>query len=162
MATTQSKKTNASKASSSTSKSTKKTSRPKKTVQAEVVTEKKTTDAENIFDSRLLILLSHLLGLVTSFVGALIIYLVAEDDLVKKHATAALNFQISLFIYASVTSIVGTFLTAITFGIFAIILAPFMLVLFFYGVIPPILATIKASDNIKSVYKYPFVIDFLK
>lgn len=44
--------------------------------------------------------LAHVLGLVTGFLGPLIIYLAASDDpAARRHASAALNWQLSLLIY---------------------------------------------------------------
>lgn len=112
-------------------------------------------------DNKTLILLAHILGLVTSFIAALIVYLVSEDTLVKKHAAAALNFQISLIVYATIFTVVGGFLTVITLGLFGLLMIPLSFVLMAYAIIPPIIATIRANEDIKNVYNYPLVINFI-
>lgn len=51
-------------------------------------------------DPRTMAMLAHLLGIVTGFLGPLIIYLVNgdKDPFVRHHAAEALNFQITLVI----------------------------------------------------------------
>ena len=141
-------------------KSTKKSPSSAKKVDAEVVSSK-TTATEQI-DSKTLILLAHILGIVTSFVAPLVVFFVSNDALVKKHAAAALNFQISLIIYGTIITVVGGILTFITLGLFGLLLIPIYLVLFAYALIPPIIATIKANESIKEVYKYPLSLELIK
>lgn len=52
-------------------------------------------------DDKLMAMAVHLLGLFTSFLGPLVIYLIKRDEspAVGDHAREALNFQISLFVY---------------------------------------------------------------
>ncbi len=53
----------------------------------------------NVGDEKTLALLAHILGIVSGFVGALIIYLIATDKpFAKQQAQEALNFQITLII----------------------------------------------------------------
>lgn len=45
--------------------------------------------------------LAHVLGLITGFLGPLIIFLTARDDpAARRHASAALNWQLSLLVYS--------------------------------------------------------------
>jgi hypothetical protein len=148
---------------STSKKSTKATDekpKNKKKVEAEVVSEKTSTTDQ--IDSKTLIILSHILGIVTSFVAPLVIYLIAKDSLVKKHAAASLNFQISLIIYGTVITVVGFILTFITLGLFGFILFPLYLVFIGYALVLPIIATLKASDNIKDIYAYPLTLQLVK
>lgn len=49
--------------------------------------------------------ITHLLGLFTWVFGALFVFLVTEDDFVKRNAASALNWQISFTIYLFVSLI---------------------------------------------------------
>ena len=138
---------------STSKKSTKTTdskAKTKKTIEAEVVNDKGGSSSINV-DNKTLIVLAHILGIVTSFVAPLVVLLISEDSLVKKHATAALNFQISIIIYGLVLTIGGGILTAITFGLFGLILVPLYFVFGVFAVVPPILATVKANEDQKKV-----------
>ena len=46
-----------------------------------------------------LAVLTHILGLITGFIGPLVLYLVAKDNYTKEHSKHALNWQISYAIY---------------------------------------------------------------
>ncbi|MEN8906756.1 MAG: DUF4870 domain-containing protein [Clostridiales bacterium] len=82
-------------------------------------------------DEKMLAILCHVLGILTSFVGPLVMYFISEDKpFVKDHAKEALNFQITLLIAYIVSGLlwfvcIGTILTfiiwiaAIVFGIMA-------------------------------------------
>lgn len=94
--------------------------------------------------------LAHILGLFAGFLGPLIILLIGDDENSKKHSRAALNWQISLSIYAIVSFI-------LFFIFIGMILLPVLAVL---NVIFCILAAIKASKG--EFYNYPLTIKFLK
>lgn len=67
--------------------------------------------------------LAHVLGLLTGFLGPLVLYLAAKDDpAARRHASAALNWQLSLLIY-----LVGS---AVAIAILAQAAAPLFVVLF--------------------------------
>ncbi|HLP79959.1 MAG TPA: DUF4870 domain-containing protein [Acidobacteriota bacterium] len=95
-------------------------------------------------------MLSHLLGIFTNFIGALLIYLVAKDDFSKANARNALNFQISLVIYV----VVSIFLMLILIGFFL------LMGLGLLNLITSIIGAIKANEG--EVYEYPLAIKFLK
>lgn len=101
-------------------------------------------------NSKVLSILSHILGIFTGFIGALIIYLVAEDKEVKDNARNALNWQLSALIY----SVISVILIIVLIG-FILIIAVAILNLVFC-----ILAAIKSSEG--RIYEYPLTIKFLK
>jgi uncharacterized protein len=63
--------------------------------------------AQGNSDEQTMALLSHLGGLLLGFLGPLIVYLIKKDEsaYVRHHATEALNFQITVFIAAMVSSV---------------------------------------------------------
>ena len=97
-------------------------------------------------------MLCHLLGIFTCIVGPLIIWLVKKDShkFVDEHGKASINWQISVLIYALVSS----FLVIIFIG------GIMLLVLGLLNLVFCVIAALKASDG-KS-YKYPLAINFLK
>ncbi|MEO5891483.1 MAG: DUF4870 domain-containing protein [Ferruginibacter sp.] len=96
-------------------------------------------------DEKTLAILSHILALVASFVGPLIIYLVKKDEspYVGEHAKESLNFQITMFILYIVSFIL------------MIVLIGFLLIMLLSiaNLVLIIIATIKASEN--KMYRYP-------
>ena len=92
---------------------------------------------------------THILGILTGFVGALIILLVADDEYAKKHARRALNWQLSLLIYYIISAILIIVLIGfVLIGILAIL-----------NIIFCIIAAVRASNN--NLYDYPLTISFL-
>lgn len=103
-------------------------------------------------DERTMAILSHVLGLVFWLLAPLIIYLIKKDEskFVAAHAREALNFQITVTIFACISFI----LVFVLIGI---------LLLWLLGIASTILiivATIKASEN--KLYRYPFSIRLIK
>ena len=109
-------------------------------------------------NARTMIILTHILPLVTSFIipvlgnilSPLIILLITEEEIVKKHSKASLNWQLSLSIYLIVSSILMFLL--IGFLIFPIVIV--------VGIIFPIMAAIKSNENPNIVWQYPLSIKF--
>lgn len=97
-------------------------------------------------------LLAHLLTFVTAFLAPLIIWLMKKDQsgYIDHHAKEALNFQISLYIYGIVSSILVVILIGIVL-LFALGVFAFIVIL---------IATIKAAQG--EYYRYPLCIRFLK
>jgi uncharacterized protein len=95
-------------------------------------------------------ILTHILGLITGFIGPLIILLASEDKHDKEHSKKSLNWQISVAIY----SIVSVALMFILIGI------PIFIALYILNLIFCIMATVKASNN--ELWDYPLAIKFLK
>ncbi|MFD0479161.1 DUF4870 domain-containing protein [Nonomuraea thailandensis] len=93
-------------------------------------------------------MLSHLLGLLVSWIGPLIIYLMKKDEspYVRDQAAEALNFQITMFIGYLISSI----LMIVVVG-FALLPVVWILSLIFH--IQAAMATNKGAR-----YRYPFSI----
>lgn len=94
--------------------------------------------------------LTHILGLFTGWLAPLIILLVASEEPVKNHARMALNWQISLLIYAVVSGV----LVLIIVGFFLLV------AVFVLNVIFCIMAAVKAGRG--ELWEYPLAIPFLK
>jgi uncharacterized Tic20 family protein len=94
--------------------------------------------------------LTHVLGILTSFIGPLIIYLVSEDANAKRHSKAALNWQISLLIYFAVSFVLWFILIGI----------PLTIALSVLNIVFGIMAAMKASNG--EFWKYPLSIPFFK
>ncbi len=96
-------------------------------------------------DSKLLAALAHGLGFILMAIPALIIWLIKKDDdaFVDAHCRQALNFQITMFIAITVSSI----LTIVLIGF---LLLPIIGILF---IVFTILAIIKAAGG--EEYQYP-------
>ncbi|WP_248961017.1 DUF4870 domain-containing protein [Sphaerisporangium perillae] len=102
-------------------------------------------------DDTTLAMLAHLLGLLTSFLGPLVLYLVKKDEspYVRDQAAEALNFQITLFIAYAVCAIL------------ALILIGFLLmfVVWIGSLILMIMASVAANRG--ENYHYPMNIRFV-
>lgn len=106
----------------------------------------KVTDKEN----NTLPILTHVLGLLTGWLGPLIILLATSEEPAKNHARMALNWQLSFVIYA----LVSTLLALIFVGFFLLIAISILDVVFC------IMAAVKAERG--ELWKYPITIPFLK
>ncbi len=100
-------------------------------------------------DEKTLALVAHLVTIVSSFIGPLIIYLIKKDDseFVANHAKESLNFQITMALIS-----IGLFITLI--GIFLLWIVGLAVIVFV------IVATIKASEG--KLYRYPFTLRLIK
>jgi uncharacterized Tic20 family protein len=103
-------------------------------------------------DDRNLAMLAHLLGIVSGFVGALIIWLIKKDQsaFVDEQAKEALNFQITVMI-----AFVGSWI--LMFVLIGMLLMPLLLLA---NLVFCILAAVAVSKG--EHYKYPFAIRLLK
>jgi uncharacterized Tic20 family protein len=103
-------------------------------------------------EARMWAMLCHLLGLFTSFIGPLIIWLVKKEDnpFVDNQGKEALNFQITV----ALASIVSGLLTVVCIG-FILGLAVAIADLVFC-----ILACVKSNSG--EAYRYPVSIRFIK
>lgn len=100
-------------------------------------------------DEKLWVILCHISALLgVGFVLPLIVYLVKKDDseTIGYHAKEALNFHISLFLYA----LVCVPLTMVLIGV------PMLMLLGLAGIILAIVATIKGSEGVR--YRYPYIL----
>ena len=103
-------------------------------------------------DDKTMALLAHLLGIFTSFIGPLVLWIVKKDQspFVERHAREALNFAITVIL----AYIVSAILILVLIG-FLLIWAVSIAALIF-----GILATIQASKG--NEYRYPVAIRFIK
>jgi uncharacterized protein len=103
-------------------------------------------------DDRNLAMLAHLLGIVSGFIGALIIWLIKKDQsaFVDEQGKEALNFQITMLI-AFVASWI------LMFVLIGMLLMPLLLIA---NLVFCILAAVAVSNG--KHYKYPVAIRLLK
>jgi uncharacterized protein len=107
-------------------------------------------------DDKTMGMIAHLLGIVTGFVGPLIIWLMNKDKTEKNwvidQAKEALNFQITI----AIAMVVAIILMMVSFGL--LFFVPMIVGL--GGLILAIMAGLKAKDGVD--YRYPFAIRLIK
>ena len=93
-----------------------------------------------------------------SIVVPLIVWIIKKDEIpeVDRHGKEALNFNISIVIYALALGVV----TFVTFGIAAIVTIPLMLALVIFHFVCVIVAAIKANNG--EEYQYPLCLRLVK
>lgn len=103
-------------------------------------------------DDRNLAMLAHLLGIVSGFIGALIIWLIKKDQsaFIDEQGKEALNFQITVMI----GYVIAWILMFVVIGVFLI---PVLLI---GNLVFCILAAVAVSNG--GHYRYPLVIRLLK
>jgi uncharacterized Tic20 family protein len=103
-------------------------------------------------DARNIAMLCHLLGLLTNFLGPLILWLIKKDDdaFIDKQGKEALNFQLTVLI-ASIVAGISVFLCI------GAILIPVVLVC---DIVFSIIACVKSSKG--EDYRYPVSIRLIK
>jgi hypothetical protein len=103
-------------------------------------------------DSRTLGMLCHLLGLLTNFLGPLILWLIKkdEDKFVDRQGKEALNFQITV----AIAFIVSSLLSFVCIGF---LLMPAVAIV---DLVFCIMACVKANQG--QDYRYPLTIRFVK
>ncbi len=101
-------------------------------------------------DDRTLAMLAHLLGILTAFIGPLVIWLINKDKpekaFVNDQAKEALNFQITV----TIAYIVASALSVILIGL---LLIPVIMIA---NLVLCILAGLKANEGV--AYRYPFAL----
>ena len=96
-------------------------------------------------------MLAHILGIITGFIGPLVIYLSKpEEGYVRTQAKEALNFQLTILI----AYVIGWILVFVFVGILVVWAAGI------YSLIMAIIAGIAASKG--EDYRYPFAIKLVK
>ncbi|MCC4587784.1 DUF4870 domain-containing protein [Xanthomonas sp. NCPPB 1067] len=106
---------------------------------------------------RTLALVAHLLGTLTYFIGALVVWLISKDASPSKpfatdQAKEALNFQITV----TLAMIVAVVLATVTFG--ALFFLPTLV--WIASVVFCIVAAVKANNG--EHYRYPFTLRLIK
>lgn len=95
-------------------------------------------------------ILVHILGLLTGFLGPLIVLLVPSEENAKKHAKVVLNWQFSLLIYF----IISLILMIILIGFLGFV------ALVTINTIFSIIGAVRASEG--QIWRYPLSINFFK
>ncbi|PPV07208.1 hypothetical protein XBLMG947_1842 [Xanthomonas bromi] len=108
-------------------------------------------------EERTLALAAHLLGIVSYFIGALVIWLISKDASPSKpfatdQAKEALNFQIT----ATLAMIAAAILALVTFGALAFLPS----LVWIASLVFCILAAVKANNG--EYYRYPFTLRLVK
>lgn len=102
-------------------------------------------------DENNMAMLAHILGIITSFIGPLVLYLTVKDKpYVIEQTKEALNFQITI----AILYVVGAILTIIIIG--GLIYAAAGILSLIFGII----AAMAASKG--EHYRYPFAIRMIK
>ena len=104
---------------------------------------------------------AHLGGII-GFLPSLIIWLIFKDRgaFTNVEAKEALNFQITLAIAHIALAILGSILTTVTFGLFALIQGLLWFALVVVSIIFSIIGFTKAKDG--NHYRYPFALRLIK
>jgi len=98
-------------------------------------------------------LVGALSGGVAAFVGPLIIWLLRRDDpFAAEHARQALNFNLSMLLYAIVGVVGGLVVALLTLGLAALVLLPLALVAFVGYLVVSILGALAAADGRRFTY----------
>lgn len=101
-------------------------------------------------EDRTLGILVHILGLFTSWLGPLIVYLVSKDGMTKDNARESLNFQITVMLAYLLCMV----LALVLIGIFM------MWIVFIADLILCIVAAVKTSNG--ESYRYPMTLRLIK
>jgi uncharacterized protein len=109
-------------------------------------------------DDRTMGMLCYLLGIFTSFIGPLIIWLMKKDQsrFVDYHGREVLNFIINLIIAWLMVVAVVMALSFVTFGIGAILILPLYLSMIVYSLVVSIMGAMKANRG--ELYHIPMTI----
>ena len=113
-------------------------------------------------DARNYALAAHLSALLSlfvgfPFVGPLVIYLVKKDDaFVHRHAAEALNFNLSIMLYAAILAVSGLLLLIVVVGLLVWLL---LIPLGIFWLVMICIAATKAGQG--ADYRYPLTIRFV-
>ncbi len=102
-------------------------------------------------DEKTMAMLCHLLGLLTGFVGPLILWLVKKDEsrFVDHHGKESLNFQITITILVLGLTIIAVILSFVFIGI---LLFPLIFVVVILAIVAEIMTCLSASRGEWSRY----------
>jgi uncharacterized Tic20 family protein len=104
-------------------------------------------------EDRTLSMLCHLLGILTGFLGPLVLWLVKKDSspFLDHHGREALNFQITVML---VMLALGSVTFVLMFFIIGILLVPVMMIVGILALVAEIIAAIAAQKG--EWHRYPF------
>ncbi|HLM52181.1 MAG TPA: DUF4870 domain-containing protein [Pseudoxanthomonas sp.] len=107
-------------------------------------------------EARTLAMVAHLLGILTGFIGPLIIWLINKDNLAKSFVTdqskEALNFQITF----ALVYIVAMIVVMVSLGLLFFL----PMLVWVANLVMCILAGVKANNG--EAYRYPFALRLVK
>ncbi len=107
-------------------------------------------------EDRTMALIAHLLGIVTSFIGPLVIWLINKDNASKSfvidQSKEALNFQITL----AIVYVIALILTVISFGLLSFV----PMLVWIANLVFCILGGVKANNG--EAHRYPFALRLIK
>lgn len=110
----------------------------------------------NTGESSLLSVLAHACALFSSLfvsiIGPIAILAIADSETVKQNAREAINFQLSMLLYA----VISLVLCLVLIGYVTLIIVGF------WSFIAPIIAMIKVANNPGMAHRYGGIIHFLK
>ncbi|QAU11424.1 DUF4870 domain-containing protein [Halorubrum sp. BOL3-1] len=110
-----------------------------------------TPATETVNGDTTLAALAHASALVASFLGPILFLILADDgdELVKRNAKNAINFQIIVFVGLMIAGVLSfVFIGLLLFPIIGLI-----------DIVLALMATVKANDG--QVYTYPFTPDII-
>jgi uncharacterized Tic20 family protein len=122
-------------------------------------------DREANRDARMWAMFCHLAGLaflvvpaIGSVIGPLVLWLIKKDQypFVDEQGKEALNFQITMLIYAAVATLLIVLVITACIGI------PLAVLVGIADIVLIIVAAIKANDGYHYRYPYPLIIRFIK
>lgn len=109
---------------------------------------------------------AHLSALLTAwlavgFIGPLVVYLMKKDEhpFIRQQAAEALNFNLSMLLYAFVGLFVGVIVFVLTLGLAGFVLIPVLLAAAVAWLVLVVYAATKASNG--EPYRYPLTIRFV-
>ncbi len=106
-------------------------------------------------------LVGALSGGIAAFVGPLIIWLVRRDDpFAGEHARQALNFNLSVLLYAVVGTAAGLIVTLLTIGLAALVLVPLALFAVVGYLVVSIVGALAAADG--RPFTYPLTLPLFR
>ncbi|BDS07919.1 hypothetical protein NT6N_29590 [Oceaniferula spumae] len=109
-------------------------------------------------DERTMGMLMHLLGLLTGFIGILILWLVKKDQsrFIDFHGREALNFMISMFLYTMSLLALALVVGVVTMGIGIMLIIPIIMLLSIGQIVCEVMACIAANRG--DWHRYPMTI----
>ena len=112
-------------------------------------------------EQKTMAMLSHLLGIFTGFIGALVVFIIynekGKSPFVRDNAKNALNFQISMLLYYFSCIVLMLALIIVLVGFLFI---PVMWALWVFALVVEIIGSVRAYNG--EVYKYPLAIPFIR
>lgn len=104
-----------------------------------------------------------LLGGLPAFLGPLVVWLLrrdARDPFATQHARNALNFNLSVIIYAIVVAVVGVVVSIVTLGLGLLVVVPAVVVAFIAYVVVTVRAAMAAAQ--REPYRYPLALELVR